>query len=147
MKKIYTKNDYKKRNTKRAKDRLKQRLLSKEKAKVKRKRLMGVSVVQQREQRENNKYESLKAPTNFSFVENTMEILAYFENIQRHINRRKPILINLKEITNLTNDAIVLLLVLVIFKKKDLSTRFLIRKKKKKFTINLTKHCVYLFSK
>lgn len=113
MKKIYATSEYKKRNNKRAKDRLKQRLLSKRKAKEKRKALMGVPIVRQREHRDNNKYESLKAPTNFSFVENTVEMLAYFENIQRHINRRKPVFVNLKEIANLTNDAIVLLLAFI----------------------------------
>lgn len=113
MKKLYTTREYKIRNTKRAKDRLRQQLLSKEKAKVKRRALNGVPVAEQRERRVISQFESLKAPPNFSFIENTVAVLAYLENIQNHINRRKPVLINLKEITNLTNDAIVLLLALV----------------------------------
>lgn len=125
MKKIYTTGGYKKRNTKRAKDRLKQRLLSKVKAKAKRKALIGTPVVQQREQWDNKQFESLKAPANFSFVENTVEVLAYFENIQRYINRRKPVLINLKDITNLTNDAIVLLLAFI--KNPKITKNVLIR--------------------
>ncbi len=60
MKRIYTTPEYKKRNTKRAKDRLKQTLLSKVKAKTKRKKLMGIPIVLQREQRDNNRFESLK---------------------------------------------------------------------------------------
>lgn len=113
MKKFYTTCKYKKRNTKRAADRLKQRLLSKMKAKTKRKVFIGTPIILQRKQRDDERFESLKAPVNFSFVENTVEILTYFENIQRHINRRKPVLINLREITNLTNDAIVLLLAFI----------------------------------
>jgi hypothetical protein len=113
MKKLYSTAKYKKRNTKRAKDRLKQQLLSKEKAKAKRRALGGMPIAEQRESRAVSKFESLKAPSNFSFVENTVAVLSYLENIQKHIKHRKPVLINLKEITNLTNDAIVLLLALV----------------------------------
>jgi len=113
MKKLYSTSKFKKRNTKRAKDRLKQQLLSKEKAKAKRCVMNGVPVAEKRERRNISRFESLKAPHNFSFVENTVAILDYLETIKSHINRRKPILINLKEITNLTNDAIVLLLSVV----------------------------------
>lgn len=113
MKKLYSTSEYKTRNTKRAKDRLKQQLLSKEKAKAKRRAMDGVAKAVQRERRVISQFESLPAPSNFSFVENTVAVLSYLEKIQDHINRRKPVLINLKEITNLTNDAIVLLLALV----------------------------------
>jgi hypothetical protein len=113
LKKLYTTQEYKRRNTTRAKDRLKQMLLSKEKAKSKRRDQDGVPIKQQRERRIVSKFNKLNAPSNFSFIENTVEVLSYLENIQNHINHRKPILINLKEITHLTNDAIVLLLSLV----------------------------------
>ena len=113
MKRLYKGNKFKKYNKKRAKDRLKRSLLSKNKLKEKRKALIGIPVVKQRKQRHDKDYEVLRAPDNFSFVENTVEMLTYFENIQRHINRRKPVFINLKEITNLTNDAIVLLLAFI----------------------------------
>lgn len=113
MKKLYSTSEYKKRNAKRAKDRLKQQLLSKEKSKVKRRATNGVPIVEQREQRVISQFDSLHAPVNFSFIENTVEVLSYLERIQDKINHRKPILINLKNITNLTNDAIVLLLAVV----------------------------------
>jgi hypothetical protein len=113
LKKLYTTQEYKRRNNKRAKDRLNQQLLSKKKAKSKRRDFDGVPIKQQRERRLVGQFNKLKAPSNFSFIENTVEVLSYLENIQNHINQRKPILINLKEITHLTNDAIVLLLSLV----------------------------------
>lgn len=113
MKRRYTTAEYKKRNTKRAKDRLKQQLLSKEKSKVKRRALDGVSIAEQREQRVVRQYEKLSAPSNFSFIENTVAVLSFLELIKDKIKHRKPILINLEEITNLTNDAIVLLLAIV----------------------------------
>lgn len=113
MKKLYTTAKYKKRNTKRAKDRLKQQLWSKEKAKVKRRAIDGIPIIVRRERQAISQYENLPAPSNFSFIENTVEVLAYLERIQNCIKRRKPILINLKNISNLTNDAIVLLLAIV----------------------------------
>ena len=113
MKKLYTTREYKKRNTKRAKDRLKRKLVSKEKKKAKRQAIDGVSIIEQHKQKEISKFEKLKAPSNFSFIENTDAILSYLENIKSHVRRRKPVFINLKEITNLTNDAIVLLLALI----------------------------------
>lgn len=113
MKKLYSTREHKKRNTKRAKDSFKQRLVSKEKAKAKRRAINGVPIEEQREKRILSKFESLKAPPNFSFIDNTIAILSYLENIKSHIRRRKPVLINLKEISNLTNDAIVLLLAIV----------------------------------
>lgn len=113
MKKLYSNEEYKKQNEKRAKDRFKQQLLSKRKAKAKRRALNGVPIVKQRERRAISQFENLKAPSNFSFVENTVSVLTYLEDIQARINRRKPVLINLKDITNLTNDAIVLLLAFI----------------------------------
>ena len=74
MKKFYTTCKYKKRNTKRAADRLKQRLLSKMKAKTKRKVFIGTPIILQRKQRDDERFESLKAPVNFSFVENNRSI-------------------------------------------------------------------------
>lgn len=113
MKKLYTTYEYKRRNTKRAQDRLKQKLVSKEKQKAKRRKTHGLKKDEIRERRIAEKFESLKAPSNFSFIDNTVDVLNYLENIKQYINLRKPILINLKDITNLTNDAIVLLLALV----------------------------------
>ena len=92
MKKLYTTAEYKKRNTKRAKDRLKQQLLSKEKAKTKRRTTDGVPLAEQRERRVISQLESLPAPSNFSFLENTVAVLSYLERIQEKINHRKPIL-------------------------------------------------------
>lgn len=113
MKKLYSTEKYKRWNNKHAKDRFKQQLLSKKKAKAKRRALNGIPISKQRELRINSQFESLKAPSNFSFVENTNSILTYLEDIQTRINRRKPILINLRDITHLTNDAIVLLLAFI----------------------------------
>lgn len=113
MKKRFSTSEYKRRNTQNAKKRLKQRLSTKSKARAKRQRYIGMPIAFQRERREISKYKSLKAPSNFSFIENTENVLIYFENIQNYIKQKKPILVNLKGITNLTNDAIVLLLALL----------------------------------
>jgi hypothetical protein len=113
MKKIYTKRKFKKFNIKHAQESLKKNLISKEKKKIKRRGKNGISITEQRKEREISQLVNLKAPVNFSFIENTSEILTYLEVIQKNLERKKPILINLKDITSLTNDAIVLLLAVV----------------------------------
>lgn len=113
MKKLYSTSEYKKRNTRRAKGRLKQQLLSKQKQKSRRRKADGLKKTEINERRLSEKYVSLKAPPNFSFIDNTVAVLNYLEDIKRCINLRKPILIDLRDITDLSNDAIVLLLALV----------------------------------
>lgn len=61
MKKLYTTAKYKKRNTKRAKDRLKQQLWSKEKTKVKRRAIDGIPIIVRRERQAISQYENLPA--------------------------------------------------------------------------------------
>ena len=110
MKKLYTTSEYKIRNTKRASSRLKSRLLSKAKQKAKRKTFEGLKKEVQKQKRIDESFTSKKAPANFSFIENTEAVLQYLEELKALFRQRKNVLINLKDITNLTNDAIVLLL-------------------------------------
>lgn len=110
MKKLYTTSEYKIRNTKRASSRLKSRLLSKEKQKAKRKTFEGLKKEVQKQKRIDESFTNKKAPANFSFIENTEAVLQYLDELKALFRQRKNVLINLKDITNLTNDAIVLLL-------------------------------------
>lgn len=113
MKKIYATSEYKRRNKRHAEKSLRRKILSKEKSKARRKDLSSVSndVLQNRSSRK--QFERLKAPSNFSFIENTNEVLSFLDQIRDYIYKRKPVLIDLAEITNLSNDAIVLLLAFV----------------------------------
>lgn len=113
MKKYFSSPDYKKTNTKRSAKRLKQRLSSKAKQKARRRRDNGVKKAEKKKKRIDDSYVSKKAPSNFSFVNNTDAILQYIEELSTLFKRKQNVLINLKEVTNLTNDAIVLLLSIV----------------------------------
>lgn len=55
-------------------------------------------------------YINKKAPDNFSFIGNTEAILNYMEELKTHFRQKQNVIINLRDITNLTNDAIVLLI-------------------------------------
>lgn len=110
MKKLYTTHDYKKWNIRRSKKRLKQRLVSKEKQKAKRKGYIGLKKEQKQQRKANETFTSKKAPSNFSFIENTEAVLNYMEDLKNSFKRKQNVMINLRDITNLTNDAIVLLI-------------------------------------
>lgn len=110
MKKLYSTSKYKIRNTKRAASRLNSRLLSKAKQKVRRKKFEGLKKEVQKQKRIDETFTNKKAPANFSFIENTEAVLQYIDELKTLFRHRKNVLINLKDITNLTNDAIVLLL-------------------------------------
>jgi hypothetical protein len=110
MKKYFTSNEYKKRNTKRAADSLKQRLKSDAKRKAKRKKNVGLKKDERKKKRVDDTFVNKKAPPNFSFVENTEAVLQYLEELKTLFKRKQNVMINLRDVTNLTNDAIVLLL-------------------------------------
>lgn len=110
MKKYFTSSIYKKRNKKRAAKRLKRRLASLEKQRARRRKNFGVKKEEKKKKKIDNSFISKKAPSNFSFVNNTDAILKYLEELSSLFKRKQNVLINLKDVTNLTNDAIVLLL-------------------------------------
>lgn len=53
---------------------------------------------------------NIKAPENFSFIDNTEEVLAYFKVAGKALSERNQVQFDLKDITNLTPDAIALLI-------------------------------------
>lgn len=50
------------------------------------------------------------APVNFSFIENTQEVLTYFNQLTEFVNEGQPVNLNIKDITNLTPDTIILVI-------------------------------------
>lgn len=110
MKKYFTANDYKKRNTKRAKKRLRQRLTSKAKQKTRRKGYIGLKKEQKQQRKAQETFINKKAPAIFSFIENTEAVLTYMEDLKAHFKRKQNVMIDLHDIKNLTNDAIVLMI-------------------------------------
>lgn len=57
-----------------------------------------------------NKYKKIAPPENFSLVENADEVLGYFKQYKELILRKKKINFDLTNVTNLTPDAIALLI-------------------------------------
>jgi hypothetical protein len=53
---------------------------------------------------------NLPAPSNFSFINNTIELLHYFEDVKQVIFDRKSAFIDISRITKLTPDTIILLI-------------------------------------
>ena len=110
MKKYFTTSKYKNRNSRHIKDEYKRRKKFISNKKTKRKKFGNLSKNEILRKREDESYRKLKAPENFSFIENTEELLGYIEILRKCAMNRKNILIDLSSITNLTNDAIVLIL-------------------------------------
>ncbi len=110
MKRIYTTNKHRIRNKKIAEFSLKRRLVSKEKQKDRRKRYAGLKKEERKQKKANDTFIHKKAPSNFSFIENTEAVLEYFDELTGLFKKGKNVMIDLSDITNLTNDAIVLLL-------------------------------------
>lgn len=48
------------------------------------------------------------APDNFSLINNTDEVLKYFNDVRHFINKKSPVFLDISEITNLTPDSIAL---------------------------------------
>ncbi|WP_212898063.1 hypothetical protein [Capnocytophaga cynodegmi] len=59
------------------------------------------------------------APADFSFVNNTEEVVKYFNQIRKHIDNDQPVKIDISNITNLSPD-IIILLIAVLKEKKSM---------------------------
>jgi hypothetical protein len=113
MRKVYSTHEFKIRNARQAENRLKTRSKSKEKQKEKNRKSFKFKSQKRNLNRVHNSFVNAKAPTNFSFIENTEEVLLFLTELKFLFRNNKNVLIDLKDITNLTNDAIVLLLSVV----------------------------------
>lgn len=72
------------------------------------------NLVQKRNQTKNlnnskkRKLINYPAPDNFSLINNTDEVIKYFNDIRKFINRKSPVFLDISTITNLTPDSIAL---------------------------------------
>lgn len=113
MKKLYSTTSYKEWNTKQAKRSWKRNLATKEQRKAIRRGTEGIKKKVLRERREEEKFAKIKAPGNFSFVENTEEILHFLNELRDLFRKKKNTFVDLRRVTNLNNDAIVLFISLI----------------------------------
>lgn len=59
------------------------------------------------------------APNNFSLINNTDEVIKYFHDIRKFINKKVPVFLDISEITNLTPDSIALQMAELSVKKNE----------------------------
>jgi len=114
VKKYFTSNDYKRQNTKRAESRLKQRLLSEERKKAKRRSISGAD-----EDKKDNKRKQVRptrqrdvvkpiavAPSDLRLIENTVGCLSFFRDLrsddyQTFKRNVKFVIMSLKKVTEI----------------------------------------------
>ena len=56
---------------------------------------------------------NLEAPSDFSFINNTEEVVKYFNQIKEYIDANQPVNIDISKITNLSPDIIILLIAIL----------------------------------
>ncbi len=104
MKKLFTSYKYRKRNASRAKKSLRNRL-----RRIKKKYVPGISNPTVPINTQAPKpIQNIQAPKNFSLIENTEEVLNYFETAESYLSQGYPINFDISEIEALTTDAIAL---------------------------------------
>lgn len=110
MKKYWVSKKYKDFNLKRSKNRAQRAIIHDKKQKEKRKSRQGIKKAVLKKKNTTAPHVTKTAPPNFSFIDNTTPVLEYLEDLKYCFNRKQNVLIDLRNITNITNDAIVLLM-------------------------------------
>jgi len=118
----------------------KRNIKSKLKRKEKRKKLKGVK---RKYTKDKNSYleknwdsEKIRAPNNFSFIEKTNDVVSFINKLSDCFDKRKKVFIVLKNVENITYDALVVLLsIMVKFKSKKIGFNGDFPKNKKAFEI------------
>lgn len=108
----------KKVNSRHAKRSLKRRLVFKRYKNQKNKANQGVPFERQKERNVQRDafwdFRKETAPSNFSLLENPEETIAFLRRLLTHYDRRQKVYVHLTQVKNLTNDAIVVLLSIMI---------------------------------
>ena len=89
------------------------RIISKEKKKNKRRYLQGKSKEERQKYILENRfkdYSKIKAPSNFSLIENTEESLKFIAKIEKCLKNRSKVFVNLTDVETIAHGAIVVLL-------------------------------------
>lgn len=89
------------------------RIISKKKKKNKRRYLQGKSKEERQKYILENRfkdYSKIKAPSNFSLIENTEESLKFIAKIEKCLKNRSKVFVNLTDVETIAHGAIVVLL-------------------------------------
>lgn len=118
MKKKQTTSDYKIRNLIHSKRIHKRELISKKKKKIKRKNLQGLSKLEREKQYslkiKHKDYVKIKAPSNFSFINNREIFSLFIKKLNTQYEKRKKVYIQLDNIETVSYGAIVVLLSIMV---------------------------------
>lgn len=125
MKKHYTTEKYKKRNERHAKRSFKRRLAHKEYKRLKNISELGLSKPKREYKRKFEDpfkdYTKVHAPTILSFIENTSEVARFIAKLKLLYDKRKKVFVVLKDVEQISYDAIVVLLsIMVKFKSSKI---------------------------
>lgn len=118
MKKFYSTSKYSRGNLRHAKRSLKDRLSFKEYKRLKNKSELGVSKNDRAYKREfegpYKEYKKVNAPENLSFIDNSVGVVDFISALKKHFDEKKKVFVVLKNVKNITYDAIVVLLSIMV---------------------------------
>lgn len=119
MKKLYTQEDYKRPRLRSNSKKWRRKLRSKDIRKYRHKAYSAIRRDRHVEGAFQKYKHTIKAPVNFSLRENPNEVIFFVRKLNRYLNNRESVVVDLLDITNITHDAIVVLLsIMVRFKKR-----------------------------
>lgn len=118
MKKLYSTSKYKKRNLRHAKRSLKRQLIFKEYRKVRNQNRIGIDknerLYKSKFEEPYRDYKRIHAPENFSFIENSIEVVEFIAKLKNHFDEKKKVFVVLKNVKIISYDAIVVLLSIMV---------------------------------
>jgi len=121
MKKLYTENKFKKYNKRSALKKWKRKLEYKEWKRNKRRFLQGLTREEIIEINKFKDFVKVRAPENFSFIDNPNKTIEFINKIENLFYQRKKTFINISNVSNLDYSAIVVLVsIMFSFKKKNI---------------------------
>lgn len=126
MKKVYKSKKHKKYFLKRAKSTLKERLVFRKYLKKKRKSEIGLTEGDRHYKRKYkdpyDDYIRISAPDNFSFIDNSIEVVRFIGKLKRHFDKKNKVFVVLSNVKKISYDAIVVLLsIMVKFKASKIA--------------------------
>lgn len=118
MKKTFTTILFSKRNLRRARRSLKRKLVFKAYKKLKNRNELNIKKDERQTLRRTElpfkNYKRIHAPENFSFIENSIELVEFISELKKHFDEKKKVFIVLKKVKTISYDAIVVLLSIMV---------------------------------
>jgi hypothetical protein len=125
MKKLYTTPGWKRRTLKRSEDELKKRQKLSLRKKKRTKSRIPPSYIHQPNVKveKKNKRVKIEVPTNFSIKNNVENMLEFFDQVYYYVDKGKKIFFEMSNIKELTADAIIYMLSVFDYYKKNMSLK------------------------